>query len=316
MVTIKNKEASLFSVKAACKRLGIGPHTLRAWETRYGAVDPHRSESGQRQYSAEELDRLAKIVHLVNLGHSVGTVAKLTDGELGKLLRRPSEASKGDAHAEVATLLEELEASIRRFDINRVSSLLEQKRIALGARTFVLEILGQVLSWMGQRVAADELSIAHEHALSAIVRDQIYQSLRYGAVNVANPNTPHVVLATPEDDLHEFGILMAATLFSHYGVPSHLLGANLPAEALALAAKAVKADVVLLGNAPVPDSERRVSFTQYLTELHAKLPKDTAVWIGGAGQIPHLRAVMPGRETLSLSSFGELDVLIARWGKG
>ncbi len=314
MVTPKNKPASYFSVKAACKRLGIGPHTLRAWESRYGAVEPHRTESGQRQYSTAELERLEKIVHLVNLGHTVGAVAKLSDGELGRLLRRPAPETKPEG-ADLTGFLAELEASLRRFDINRVSSLLDQKRVSLGARAFVLEVLAKVLSWMGGRVSADEMSIAHEHALSAMVRDQIYQTLRYGSVPLAPRKNSRVVLATPEDDLHEFGILMAATLLSHHGVPSHFLGANLPAEALCLAAKAVKAELVILGNAPVPETERRISFLQYLNELHRGLPKSTAVWIGGAGMLPHLRAVMPGRDTRYLASLDELDSLVAQWAK-
>ncbi len=316
MPTLKNSQSSLFSVKAACNRLGIGPHTLRAWETRYGAVEPRRSNSGQRKYTSTELDRLAKIIQLVNQGHGIGSVAKLSDLKLAKLARQDAKPAQRPAHNQIPALLVELEASLRKFDINHVSSLLEQKRVALGSRTFVLEILSHVLNWMGRQVDLNVMSVAHEHALSAIVRDQIYQTLRYGTVNVATPKAPRVVLATPEGDLHEFGILMAATLLSHYGVPIHLLGANLPANALALAAGAVHADVVILGNAPVPDNERRVTFTQYLIELHDTLPKNTVVWIGGAGKLPHLGAVMRGRDTLSLSSLNDLDILIARWGKG
>jgi hypothetical protein len=109
---------------------------------------------------------------------------------------------------------------------------------------------------------------------------------------------------------------MAATLLAHHGLSSHLLGANLPAEALSLAVKAVKADLVILGNAPVPEAERRIDFSTYLSRLHEGLPKGTAVWIGGAGKIPHLRAVMPGRETRLLSSLHELDTLISRMSKG
>lgn len=308
----KQKDPSRFSVKAACKRLGIGPHTLRAWETRYRAVEPRRSESGQRQYTSAEIDRLEMIVQLVNMGHSVGTIAPLSDGELGRLLRRSPPSVNREKTAEMHSLLEELDAGLRRFDIHRVSSLLEQKRLALGSRAFVLDVLSGVLAWMGDRVASSELSVAHEHALSAIIRDQIYQTLRYGTVPVASPGSPRVVLATPEDDLHEFGILMAATLLSHHGIPSHLLGANLPAEALALAARAVRADIIVLGNAPVPEEERRIDFGTYLERLHEGLPKATAVWIGGAGKLPHLRAVMPGRETRCLSSLQEFDTLIAR----
>lgn len=298
-----------YSVKAACQLLGIGPHTLRAWESRYGAVAPARTGTGRRLYSQDELDRLARIVQLVNLGHNVGHVARLTDVELGKLLRVNS-ARPAPPSASLDSLLATLRSALEGFDVHLVSSLLDQQRSSLGARRFVLEVLTPLLRWVGGMVAINEFSIAHEHALSAVLRDQLYQTLRYGSAPAYVIESPRFILATPEDDLHEFGILMAAALLSHHGIPSHLLGANLPVEALAIAVKAIRGDVVLLGNAPVPDSERKVTFEQYLIEAHRLLPKEVSIWIGGAGTVPHLRRVMPGRECRVLASLEQFDTLV------
>ncbi len=78
-----------YSVRATSTRLGICPHTLRAWEARYGAVDPDRSKKGQRFYTALEVERLENIVKLVNRGHSVGVVARLGDKEPAPSLAPP-----------------------------------------------------------------------------------------------------------------------------------------------------------------------------------------------------------------------------------
>ncbi|MCB0418697.1 MAG: MerR family transcriptional regulator [Bdellovibrionaceae bacterium] len=299
-----------YSVKAVCRRLGIGPHTLRAWESRYGAVEPARTEAGQRRYSFGDVERLESIVRLLNLGHSVGVVAKLTDAELHRLLNKHQPLSQPSEPSQVASVIESLETNLKRFDVHAISSLLDQKRTALGARSFVLQILGPLLGWMANKVNADQLSIAHEHALSAVVRDQIYQTLRYGSIPVRSNSAPRFVLAAPEDDLHEFGILMGAALLSHYEIPSHFFGANLPAEALASAVVGVRADIVLLSNAPVPESERRISFEEYLKVLHRLLPKRVAVWLGGAGKLPHLRRVLAGRKYRYVESLFELDGLL------
>lgn len=309
------KEKAGYSVRAACQHLGLGPHTLRAWESRYGAVEPSRTEKGQRFYSRSEIERLEKIVGLVNLGHSIGSVARLSDKELDKLLTSSlqQKPSTHPSHQTLRFLLEMLERELRTFEMNGISSLLDQKRTSLGARGFVLEILAPLMHWIGERTALKDLSIAHEHALSAVVRDQIYQTLRYGAAPLAPiGKLPQFILATPEDDLHEFGILMSATLLSHYGIRTHLLGANLPAEPLAVAVKAVRGKIVILGNSPVPENERQISFENYLRELHRLLPKDVSIWIGGQGKLPHLRSVMPGREHRFVASLGELDTLIER----
>lgn len=308
----KEKTFPSYSVKAACRRLGIGPHTLRAWEARYGAVEPSRTPTGQRRYTVNDVERLECIIHLLNVGHSVGEIAKLPTKELHRLLQNSQAGGAAAFESSMGPLISLLEKDLKKFEVNSISSLLDQKRIALGARGFVLDVLAPVLRWMGGQILKNELSIAHEHALSAVVRDQIYQTLRYGSAPITDKSGPRFVLAAPEDDLHEFGILMAATLLSHYGMSSHFLGANLPAEALAIGVKGVRGNVVILGNAPVPDSERRISFDKYLEEVHSLIPKHVAIWIGGSGKLPHLRSVLSGREFRFIGSLQELDELIAK----
>lgn len=298
-----------YSVKAVCQQLGIGAHTLRAWEVRYKAVAPKRSPAGQRLYSATDLERLAKILALVNAGHTVSIVAKLTDAELTKLLGRRAPMASSPSK-EFDRFVDGFGEALSRFELNLISSRLDQRRTSLGSRDFVLQILVPLMRWIGTRVNNDSLSVAHEHALSAVIRDQIFQTLRYGAQPLQVKGAPHFILATPEDDLHEFGILMAGALLSHHGIPAHLLGCNLPVEALALAVKATKGDIVLLGNAPVPANERKVSFETYLRTLHTLLPKHVEIWIGGAGAVPHLRSALPGREHRQLTSLEEFDGLL------
>jgi DNA-binding transcriptional MerR regulator len=293
--------------------VGISPHTLRAWENRYGAVAPKRSATGRRLYSAPQLDRLERLVELVNLGHGIGSVAHLSDAELVRLSRRSAEGMKSRGRSTTQReLFQELERGVATFNLNLVASLLEQRRSALGTRSFVLDVLIPLLQWIGMAVASGLLSVAHEHALSAVVKDQIYQTHRYGSNIAVRKGLPHIVLATPEDDWHEFGILLASALLSHYEIPAHLLGANLPADALGIAVRAVKGEVVILGNAPVPEEDRKVSLDQFLQKAHGLLPPAVEVWIGGGGKVPHLRRVMPGRVCRVLSSMEELDGILAK----
>lgn len=307
-------EKPRFNVGAACRRLGIGPHTLRAWESRYAAVRPERSGTGRRVYSGVEIERLEKLVRLVNLGHSIGDVASLPDGELDTLIHQSSAPRVPSREEPSEALLGALRPALERFDVHAIAGLLDQRRNALGMRAFVLEVLLPLLRWTGTVVADGRLSVAHEHALSAILRDQIHQSLRYGKPAAPAASAPRFVLATPEDDLHEFGILIASALIAHHGFSCHFLGANLPADALAIAAKAVDGNVVLLGNSPAPPEERPISFDAYLASLHRALPENVEIWIGGDGAVPHLRRVAPGRYCRMLASMEELDALLAKLG--
>ncbi len=61
---------------------GIGSETLRAWERRYSAVTPTRSDSGDRQYSRDDVAKLLLLKSLVDAGISIGSIAEMSLDEL------------------------------------------------------------------------------------------------------------------------------------------------------------------------------------------------------------------------------------------
>jgi hypothetical protein len=68
---------SLHRSGAVARMLRMPVSTLRVWERRYGLTQPHLTPSGQRLYSAEDIQRLALIKQLTGLGHSIGSLAPL-----------------------------------------------------------------------------------------------------------------------------------------------------------------------------------------------------------------------------------------------
>lgn len=71
-----------YKIGAVSKITGIGTETLRAWERRYQAVVPGRSDSGDRVYSGENLTKLFLLKNLVDAGNSIGSIARLSVQEL------------------------------------------------------------------------------------------------------------------------------------------------------------------------------------------------------------------------------------------
>lgn len=56
--------------------------TLRVWERRYAISQPALSPSGQRLYSADDVRRLALLKQLCDLGHAIGSLARLDMAQL------------------------------------------------------------------------------------------------------------------------------------------------------------------------------------------------------------------------------------------
>lgn len=67
-----------FEVGAVSKMTGLSPNTLRTWERRNFIEASLRSPTGRRRYSQEQVERLALMKKLTNLGDSISSIAGLT----------------------------------------------------------------------------------------------------------------------------------------------------------------------------------------------------------------------------------------------
>jgi len=75
-----------YPIKVVANRTGLTPHAIRAWEKRYGAVRPARTETNRRRYSEGDLERLLLLSRLKEGGYNIGAVAGLSTSELESLL--------------------------------------------------------------------------------------------------------------------------------------------------------------------------------------------------------------------------------------
>ncbi|MEM7401972.1 MAG: MerR family transcriptional regulator [Pseudomonadota bacterium] len=71
-----------YKIGAVSRITGIGSETIRAWERRYQAVVPTRTESGDRMFSRNDVKKLILLKSLVDNGNSIGTIARLDFDEL------------------------------------------------------------------------------------------------------------------------------------------------------------------------------------------------------------------------------------------
>jgi len=93
-----------FTIGAVSHITGIPVGTLRVWERRYGGALPHRSENNRRQYTQAEVTRLILIRQLVESGHPVSSVARLTTVELQQRLAFHAQEQSAVAQSAVPAL--------------------------------------------------------------------------------------------------------------------------------------------------------------------------------------------------------------------
>ena len=318
-----------YGVKALAAYSGVNAHTLRVWERRYGAVKPARTPNGRRVYSQADADRICLIAELTSKGHTISAIASLSLVELEKMLGMSSRGAMAaealrsntadSAQAKVSTMyLNRMVDALEAFHLRDLSGQLANARMNFSVTDFIYKIVLPLISRIGVLVNDERLSIAHEHALSAILKTQIYQSIyhlgqtksRYSGAE-AQP-LQSIVIATQEGDHHEFGILLASLLAESRGLTTHFFGCNMPAKSLAEAANALQSPIVLVGRTirmPVVSADGTViSQKEYLKELDRSLLAATEIWIGGVLEENALK--FRARHKLShLKSLEQLDQL-------
>lgn len=79
------EHASHLRSGAVARMLCMPVATLRVWERRYGLTQPSLSPGGQRLYSSDDVQRLALLKQLTDLGHAIGSLAALDMPQLQRV---------------------------------------------------------------------------------------------------------------------------------------------------------------------------------------------------------------------------------------
>ena len=272
-----------YRVGMVSKLTGLSTHTLRMWEKRYTAVLPERTAAGGRLYTDAHVDRLRLLHKLVQSGHSIGGIAKLSDRELHVMAA--SSGADQTAVQHLPELRRRVLTAIERFRVQEAEQLLSRAALSTEPLRFLTEVVAPVLVEVGDRWERGEMRIAHEHACSAVMRGLLYSLLRLYPGNEA---PRRVVISTPAHEAHELGALMVAMLASMHGWSVLYLGPDLPAEELAYAVTDTKAELLMLSvtNLSPKASQREIAAIEEL------IPKRVRILVGGraAKVLPDSRA--------------------------
>lgn len=269
-------------MRVVSQRTGLTPDLLRAWEKRYRAVNPVRSAGGQRHYSDADVERLSLLVRATRGGRQIGHVAGLSNDELRKVIEADQRAAaldrapSTDGPAPEAFLSSALIA-VEAFDAYALEQTLRTAALRLPSDDVLDQVIGPLLFTIGSLWHQGQLQPANEHLATTTIR----RVLTWMSEVTAPPTgAPVVLVGTPAHHVHELGAMLAATTASGNGWRVVYLGASLPADELARAAKQVKADAVALsivypmGDPLVADELRR---------LRQHLGPNIGLVIGGSG---------------------------------
>ena len=309
-----------YPIRVAARRAGLTTATVRAWERRYHAVAPARTETDRRLYSEADIERLRLLRTLAAAGRSVSDLSGESTARLRTLAARepapesdagaaPSAARRAVGQparepAVLGTFLRACDAAVRDMDAPRLQSLLGRALVGLPPRPFLDRVVVPLLRRVGRLWERGEITVAHEHAASVAVRQVLGWMLEtFRAANESRgaawrDTAPALVAATPAGERHEFGALMVAVLAAAAGWRVAYLGGDLPAADIAAAARGAGARVVAV-SLVMPHAAAVLE--EELRALRRALADEVTLVAGGTGAEAHagllaaLGAARPGR---------------------
>jgi DNA-binding transcriptional MerR regulator/methylmalonyl-CoA mutase cobalamin-binding subunit len=255
----------MYTIKEAAARSGVSVQLLRAWERRYGVVQPTRAPSGYRLYDEATIARLRAMRRLIDDGWAASTaaarVAPLDDAAVQAILGN-SGASVATPGAVSATrlpsdgLAEAFVARAADLDEAGVERVLDEMFARGSFEQVATELVMPALVRLGDAWAAGRVDVAGEHAAAGAVQRRLGAAFMAAGV----PRNGDVVLVgMPPGAHHDLGALTFATAARRAGLSVRYLGTDLPVRDWLDAISRTKARAIVIGAVVEEDIERAVA---------------------------------------------------------
>ncbi len=280
-----NKLQDYLSIGELSEMTGIGVHTLRVWEKRYGAPHSQRLPSGHRRYPKEEVPRLKAIASALESGYRASKVATATMEELQSLMglapfNKPqsgAELRKQDTLASDKTVVEGWIQLIHAGKDDELLNGFYEQFGRQGAINFICDFAVPLLERIGNGWETGELSVTHEHFASECLVS--FLSEKWRQMNVRKSG-PLALITTLPGESYSLGILMCAVITSLTNSKIMYLGVDNPIEEIVGASEKYNPELIVISISHKFDIVTSEKLTR---QLRKKIDKDTSIVTGGKG---------------------------------
>jgi DNA-binding transcriptional MerR regulator len=214
------------------RRVGVSAAVLRAWERRYGLLEPVRSPGGFRLYTTRDAECVGRMLQGLEQGLSAAEAA------------RAAQAVAGPSDGLLESAAQRLLAAIRAYDEAALHEVLDESFAAFGLEAVLRELIVPVLAQVGREWKRGTLAIGQEHFASNLIRARLLSMARLwgrGGGSVA-------VLACAPGEQHDISLLAFGLVLRSHGWRIVFLGADTPIDTLAHTAKSTRPAITVLAS--------------------------------------------------------------------
>ena len=278
----------MYTIKQAAARTEIPVELLRAWERRYGIVEPDRTASGYRLYSDQAIARLRAMRRLVSDGWTPSTAAatiRTMPPEQIESLAQPAEPPAPDPVAPTADageLTERFVDAAARLDAAGIEGALDQMAAHGSFEHVASHYVLPALEALGDAWEAGRVDVAGEHAASHATLRRLGAALEAAGRQPGLLDRP-VLIGLPPGSRHELGALAFAIALRRTGLPVLYLGPDLPITDWLNAIAATEARGIVLSVVMPGDQAPAAEVAAAVREARP----DALIAVGGRSAVAH-----------------------------
>jgi DNA-binding transcriptional MerR regulator/methylmalonyl-CoA mutase cobalamin-binding subunit len=253
----------MYTIRQAAARSGVPSALQRAWERRYGIVQPQRTAAGYRLYDDAAIELLRAMRLLVDAGWSAreaaARVAAADPTELTGIQRELDARPVPDGP--FATLVTQFVDAAAGMDGGAMDAALDRAFATARFESVADEMVLPALQQVGRRWASGEMSVAAEHAASAAIMRRLGMAFEAAG---DRPDGATVLVGLPAGSRHEVAAMAFAVAARRAGIDAVYLGADVPADSWLDAARRRGARAAVLGAVTADDVEPATTTLQLL----------------------------------------------------
>lgn len=280
---------------------GVHAHTIRMWEQRYNALEPHRSAGNTRFYDDEQLKRLLNIVSINKKGLKISKICALSNQEIKDLIDEQISNTK-NSEQELEFYISQLINAGISYNEQEFSFLLDECITSYGLSKTYVEIIYPLLVRLGLMWQKDSICTAQEHFLTHIIRQKMV--LAIDETEFTNQSAEKWLLFLPEGETHEIGILFANYLLRKAGKRVIYLGANVPSSAVNDVVKSTKIDCLLLFMVQTKLDEHLQTYLMQISNQFSHLP----IYIAGSSVL--FKGIELPKNIIHIATINQLESMI------
>jgi MerR family transcriptional regulator, light-induced transcriptional regulator len=220
-------------------RTGIAAHQLRAWERRYGLLNPRRSAGNYRLYSPADEARVRLMQRYLADGLPTAQAAELTiAARFAVTVGGGREVPSRDVRA----AQQEIRTALARFDETSAQRTLERLFAAFTPTTVTRDVLLPYMHELGEQWSAGRVTIAQEHFATNFFQARLLALARGWDRGLG----PRALLACAPNEQHALALIVFGIALHELGWRITYLGANTPIDTLAEVAEIIRPELTVV----------------------------------------------------------------------